>query len=860
MSDNNKPPRWAQMLLRKLAAPETLEEVEGDMLELFMQWEKEHGKRQARLRYIRTVFTLLRPFRKATRPHGQKYMVPPLHFMIGSYFKMSWRTLLKNRLSSAINIAGLTIGLTTSIIILLVVSDQFQFDRFHTNLPDIHILMKNQKTNDGISTGMSTPGPMAEVLRTTFPEVKFAARVSRFHEQPTAVSDKTSYESGIYADPDLFNIMTFPSIAGDALNALNSNSAIVITRDMATKLFADQNPLGKTVVFNKHHTLTVGAVIENIPATSTLKFDMVIPFALFEKENLWLKKWDDNRIMTWMQLQPSTDLTLFNDKATQVLPQDANNKLVSLFAYPLKDLYLHGNFSNGVPNGGRITAVKIMIGFGVFMLLIACINFMNIVTAQSEHRAREIGVRKVLGASRKGIIVQFMNESLVITFISLFAAIGIAVMITPWFNTVTHSSIHFDFKNPKLWASALTIGLITALLAGSYPSFFLSRFIPARVLKGRTTNTKGGGLRKVLVTFQFSISAFIVIATIIMYSQFEYVKNRPLGYEQENLIDISLDSALSSRFAYIKNEILKIPTVRSATGGSENILYSGGFVTGMDWPGKDPGEDLAVAIADVEYDWTKTIGIKITRGRDFSPDFASDASACMLNESAVAKMGLEEPVGSMVGGHRVIGVFQDFVYNNPIGSISPIAVYFNPAHINHLYVRVQNDSEWRQTLSRVEKIIKTSAPDSPFNLSFTKEEYQQKFEEIAGAGLMISIFGGMTIFIAGLGLFGLSGFVAEKRSKEMSIRKVFGASVSHLLTSLTQDFLRPVFYALLLVIPSSILIARAVLSNISYRVPLQWWMFAAGGTIVLLIAIAIVFYHGLRTAKESPVLRLRNES
>jgi hypothetical protein len=492
------------------------------------------------------------------------------------------------------------------------------------------------------------------------------------------------------------------------------------------------------------------------------------------------------------------------------------------------------------------------------MLLIACINFMNIATAQSEQRAKEVGVRKALGASRKWIIFQFLNESFMIAFLSLFVAIGLAVMITPSFNTLTHSHVQFDFTSLSIWVLATGITMVTALLAGSYPSFFLSRFMPARVLKGRIT-VKGGGLRKSLVTFQFAISIFFLISTIIMYAQVGHVRNRPLGYDQENLVDIQLDSMLSAKFPYLKTEVAKISGVTSITGLSNNILYSAGAVTGMDWPGKRPGEDLSIAIAHVAYDWTKTMQIQITMGRDFNPAFASDASACIINQSAVDKMGLQNPIGAIVGGHSVIGVFQDFVYNNPFGSISPMAVYLNSGNVNHLYVRVQNNSGWRETLSRIEKLARDISPESPFRFSFTKEEYQHRFSEASDAGLMMSIFAGMTIFISCLGLFGLSGFVAERRSKEMSIRKAFGATVPAILVSLSKDFLKPVFYALALIIPLSILIAQQVLSNFTYRVALSWWMFASAGIMILLIAVLIVLYHGWRTARENPIVRLRDE-
>lgn len=851
-----KPPHWAQRLLRKMAHPDSLEEVEGDLEEFFVLWLEKHGPRKAKWKYIQTTLTLLRPFGRKQPDHRKSFAT--MLSMLSSYFKMSWRTLLKNKVSSMINMAGLTLGLTTSILILLVVIDEYRYDQFHTHLPNLYLLMKNQKTNEGISTGWSTAGPMAEAFRSDFPVVKYVSRSARFDGVQVSVNDKIYFESGLYAEPDLFRMMTFQAVAGDAVSALESRKAVVITRSTARRLFGDENPLGKTMTVNKHHTLMVGAVVEDVPYTSTIKFGMVVPFALYEKENEWLMKWDDNRIMTWMQLEPSADVNTFNANITELLQQRSNDETVSLFAYPLKNLHLYNHFSNGKPDGGQITAVQVLIVFGAFLLLLACINFMNIATAQSEYRAKEVGIRKVMGASRKWIIAQFLNESFMLTFLSMILAFALALWMIPEFNTLTHSNVSFDFKSLWVWALLVGMGMITALLAGSYPSFFLSSFVPVKVLKGKVRKGRVG-FRKALVTFQFAISVLFLVGTVIMYAQFEHVKNRPIGYDQENLIDIRLDSMLSSKFSYLKNEASKLPNVVSVTGGSENILYSGGAVTGMDWPGKRSGEELSVVVADVEYDWTKTIGIKMVQGRDFDPAFASDASGCLINESAVTLMSLDTPVGSVVGGHPVIGVFQNFVYNNPFGIIAPMAVYLNPDRMNHLYLRVKNDAEWRQAVNKVEAMAKEISPDFPFQFSFTKEEYQNHFNEIEDGSMIITIFAGMAIFIACLGLFGLSGFIAEKRSKEMSIRKVFGAGIGKILVSLSGDFLRPVLYAIVLVIPLSILGAQKVLSNFSYRVPLRSWMFVSVGLTILFISFTIVLYHGWRTARENPMARLRDE-
>lgn len=854
--NNDKPSYWCLWLLRKFAHPHTLEEVEGDLLEFYKIWTRKRGTAYANRKLFFTVLTLLRPF--ATKRNPQHQTAYPASVMIESYLKMTWRSLKKNKVSTFINVSGLTLGLAIGVLVLLVVMNELTYDRFQKNIAGLYLLMKNEQTNSGISTGSSTAGPMAAAFKSDFPEVRFAARMAGFGGQQVEVDGKVTYESGVYVDPDFFRMMSFAVIEGDAKNAIRNNS-LVLTRDMATKLFGTVDVIGRTIVFNRHHSFAIGAVIDNIPSNSSIKFNMAVPFSIYENANSWLEKWDDNRIETWLQLTPHADVSTLNHKMTEILQKKSNDDpTVSVFAYPMKSLHLYNNFSNGQPNGGMITVVWIVGSFGVFMLLIACINFMNIATAQSEYRSREVGVRKVLGASRLSIILQFLNESFVVTFVSLGAALGLAYSILPGFNLLTHSDLHFNLVTVREWFLIVLTGIVTALVAGSYPSLFLSRFIPVRVLKGAAVRSRGG-LRRTLVTFQFVISVFFLISTIIMYAQFNYVRNRPLGYEQANLVNIPLDSALSAKFDILESQVLELPGVTEATGESDNILFSGGAVTGMDWPGRQPGDNLSIVVASVGYDWSKTMQIKMVDGRDFDPAYGTDSLGCIINESAVAAMGLKEPVGSVVGGHRVIGVFQNYVFNNPSGIIAPMAVYLNTHQISHLYLRVRNNAEWRHTLNQVEKLTKAISPEFPFSFSFTTDEYQHRFEELNDGGLLVSIFGGITLFISCLGLFGLSGFVAEKRSKEMSIRKVFGATVRRVLVALSRDFLRPVFYALLLVLPSTLILAKWVLSNFSYRVPLQWWMFASGGIMIFTIALLIVLYHGLRTAWENPVIRLRSE-
>ncbi|HMG67169.1 MAG TPA: ABC transporter permease [Chitinophagaceae bacterium] len=781
--------------------------------------------------------------------------------MFQNYFKTAWRSLLKNKTSSFINITGLAVGMATSIIIMLVVVNEFSYDKFNTNLKSIYLLMKNQKQKDGVSTGESTAGPMAASLRNEMPETKYSSRLAHFDDEQLKAGNKTILASGIYTEPDLFNIMTFPVIYGNAENALKDESSAVITESMAEKLFGDKNAIGKLIITANKNNFKVGAVVKDIPSNSTIQFDMALPFSFYAKQNDWLNKWDDNRIQTWVQLKPNSNLASLNNKLTKLLQTRSDDKSVSLFLYPLADLRLYGSFSNGKPDGGAIQMMILLIALGIFVILIACINFMNIATARSEHRSREVGVRKVVGASRNALIYQFLSEAFLTTFIALMLAAVIAQLVLPAFNQFTQKNIVFNFSDWRVWLLLVATGVFTALVAGSYPAFFLSNFKTVKVLKGAFANGKtGGGLRKVLVTVQFVISVFFITGVIVIYKQINYVQNRPLGYSQQNLIDISANDSLANKFDIFKNELSKITGVRNVSAGSNNILYFSSGITGMDYPGKTPGEEVSVFVSSVQYDWTKTMGISMLEGRDFNASFSTDTTAWIINEATVKKLGLKEPViGAKIGGKTVIGVFKDFVYNNPSGIIAPVMISLQVNGLQHYFVRIDNSNQWQKTIAQIESAVKKITPNYPFDFSFISEDYQQRFNEWKSFGFMATIFGCMAIFIACLGLFGLSSFLAEKRGKEMSIRKVFGATAKNIWSLLSKDFLKPVCIALLITIPISVLLSHFLLAGITYHTSLTWWMFGLAGAITIFIALLTVSLQSIRAAIENPVKGLRME-
>ncbi|AXY73408.1 ABC transporter permease [Paraflavitalea soli] len=782
--------------------------------------------------------------------------------MLKNYFKIAWRSLTRNRVSSFINISGLAVGLAISILAMICILDMTSYDKFHTHLPNIHALIVTNKLSGDISAGKSVPGPLAEVLRTNLAEVKYVSRYGNGGQGLFNVGEKSLYEKTVYVEPDYFRMMTFPAISGDPVKALEQSGSIVITEKIAKKLFGKEDPMGKLIRYNNQYALQVGAVIRDLPANSSEHFDVIIPFVQYEYENRsWINKWDNSAIATWMELKPGINLTTFNTKLDKLYKEKTGNENSGLFAYPFSKMWLYGEFKNGKPAGGRIYAVMLMGAVGLFVLLIACINFMNLSTARSEHRAREVGVRKVMGAFRKQVIFQFLCEAMLLTFVSLLLGIFLAVIALPALNHYTGKDMTLDLSNWQIWLSLLGMVLFTGLVAGSYPAFFLSSFKPVLVLKGVITNRKGGSLlRKGLVTFQFVVSIFLILATIVIFKQSKHAENRPIGYEAENLVEIPLRGDMGPKFQLLKNELSQIPGVVSISGGTNNLINFGGAVDGIDWPGKTADQRFYMTVTDVQYDWVKTAGLKMAEGRDFSPAFGTDTSGCLINQAAALKMGLKSPiVGTRLSGSPVIGVVQDFVFNSPMAKPGPMLIKLNRGGMNHLFLRFRNDDDWRKTMAQVELAVKKVSPGSPFEYHFTAEVLQQRLEGMRYTSQLTNIIGILAIFISCLGLFGLSAFLAERRNKEIGVRKVLGASVSQVWITLSKDFLKPVLIAFLVAAPLGGWVLNMMLQNWDYRISLSWWMFAVAGLLALVIAVATVSFHGFKAALTSPVKSLRTE-
>ena len=780
--------------------------------------------------------------------------------MLKSYFTIALRYFLRNKVTSIINIGGLMLGLATGIVICLLLVYAFGFDKFHKNYTDIHLVEMNQVYVGTMHTSSATPGPLGPAIQNKIAGLKYVVRTEQVGETLTRYNEKVIYQKSIYTDPDFFNMMTFPAMEGDPAAALRDGSAVVLTQSAVRRLFGAGTALGKTILLNNSYPLKVGAVIRDVPRNSSIEFDLVLPFTLFEKNNLaWINDWNSCSPQTWVQLQPGASLESINRELTRLMMKNSTIKKVSLIAYPMARLNLYDSFVDGKPYWGK-AYLYMLIGFIAFLtVLIACINFMNLSTAMAEHRAREVGLRKVLGASRRILVAQFLGEAVLLALTALILSIGLAYVALPSLSVFAELPLKDQFGIPWVWALLLAIGLIAGLIAGSYPALYLSRFQPAKVLRRlMSVGTKGASFRKGLVTFQFVIAIFLVVTTIVAVKQTHYVEDRPLGFETSNLVDIDANGDLAGRFEPFRNAIKDVPGIVDLTASSSNALDVSNNRSGLDWPGKRPEQDLLFGALWVQYDWTKTMRLKVVEGRDFSPQFGTDSSACLVNQTAVRKMGLKEPIlGAMVGGKKVIGVIQDIMWGNRSGS--PMIVYLAKGNSDHFLIRLTNDRQWKTNLAKIEKVAKALNPAYPFAFRFTDEERQQQLKGSRHLGEIMNIFAAMAVLISCLGLFGLASFLVERRTKEISIRKILGATPAQLWFSQSKEMLKPVILSVFIATPLAALALTPLLATNDYHISLSWWIFAIAGAGAILVALATVSYHGLRVTRINPARSLQTE-
>jgi predicted permease len=786
--------------------------------------------------------------------------------MLRNYFKIAIRSLLKNSVYSFINITGLSIGIACSVLILLWVTDEFSYDRFHTNYNSIYKLYQSQQWAQGIGTGNSMPFPLKETIKDKSSQIKSVVMTNWGEGNMLQVGDKRLNKMGLSASEDFFKMFSFDMVKGDPNTALSDPSSIVITESTAKAFFDDEDPINQLIKVDNGQELKVTGVIKDVPRQSFFNFDYVLPFAYYEATQGWVRyskdNWNNNSFQMYVQLHPDATEAEVNNSIKDIIKEN-NPKAptAKLFLHPISKWRLYSNFENGINSGGMIEYVRLFIAIAIFVLVIACINFMNLATARSESRAREVGIRKSVGSRRKELIFQFLGESIMITFISSVLAIVIVELVMPAYNLMVNKNISIDYSNPWLWSIALGWVLIIGIFAGSYPAFYLSSFQPVKVLKGKVNVGKGATTpRKVLVTLQFGFSIFLIIGTIVIYQQIMHVKNRDMGYDRENLMQIWINGELQTNFDAIREELVKTGVVKSICKSNSPItsIFSSNEVK---WEGMPEGRVSFSTIA-TEYDYTETMGIKMLQGRDFSRDF-NDTLSVVINQAAVDFMNMENPIGQKItynnASYEIIGVMADVVMASPYEPVEPMTLIFDRDWTSTVTVRLNKTEKLGESIDVVEGVFKKLNPTYPFEFRFADTDFERKFSTINLISRLATIFASLAIIITCLGLFGLAAFTAEQRTKEVGIRKVLGASVTSLILLISKDFSRLVIFGFLISGPIAWWFLNNFLERYPYRISIMWWILPLAGASALLLALIIVSTQALRAARANPSQSLRSE-
>jgi ABC-type antimicrobial peptide transport system permease subunit len=690
------------------------------------------------------------------------------------------------------------------------------------------------------------------------------------HLFATGESDKDQVrvrKQAFYASEEFLTMFEYPLLKGNAAQLLKEPYTVVITESMAKALFGDEDPMGKMVRLDNLNDLKVTGVLKDVPKNSSFVFDALLPWKLNET-NQWVKNnkdnWGNYSFQVFLETTGPEAKAEVEKKIGDLLTRHGETDIPhTLFLHPMPDWRLYSNFENGKSSGGMIEYVQMFTVIAIFILVIACINFMNLSTARSERRAREVGIRKSVGSGRTEIMFQFIGESLFISLLAFAIAVVFAQLLLPFYNDLVQKQLHVGYDTPTFWIFAVTLILFTGVVSGSYPAFYLSSFQPVKVLKGKVQVGKSASLpRKVLVTSQFGFSILLIIGTLVIYQQIQLVKNRDLGYAQENLIAVEYTREIGQNYKALKAELLSSGVVSAVTQSNSAItqINSNNFVG---WPGKPENLRVIFTTIATEYDYAKTMGIKVLEGRDFSEDFKSDTAAIVVNKAALDMMGLKDPIGTKLdlwGGKReLIGVVDNVLMGSPYTPVSPMFMILDPEWVNVLSLRLEKTNDVKASLKKVEAIFKKYNPAYPFEYQFADVEFAKKFETINMTSSLANLFAALAIVITGLGLFGLAAFTAEQRTKEIGIRKVLGASVTGLVALISRDFSRLVIIAFLISAPISWWLLDRFLQRYTLRITIPWWVFPLTGVIALAFALVIVSTQALRAAHSNPVKSLRNE-
>ncbi len=786
--------------------------------------------------------------------------------------KIALRNLWKNKTSSFINVIGLAIGLSACLMLLLYVTYEWNFDKQSENSANVYTVMTNipddngnvAKTFEGSTTAL---GPL---LKAEIPEIKHLARMNYLKQALIAVGENGFKKLGKFAEPEILNLFEYQYIIGNASTAMQNPRSVILTESMANVLFGSTQVLNRTVRYQDREDLTVSAVIKDLPnnTSALLKFDFLMPWAFYEIVDNSAKdlNWGNFSFVTMLSLDPKADVAKVNEKINKVVKTHLEQASQPYFIYPFSKLHLYGKFENGVSVGGDIEQIYLFVGLAFGILLIACINFMNMATAKSEKRAKEVGIKKTIGANRVSLIMQFLTESMVLTFISVIVAVALLEIFLPTFNNLLSIKLSIGYFSASSWMWILGIVFLTGLISGSYPAFYLSAFNPIQTLKRRIKSGRifAINLRQVLVVGQFCFAIVLIISTMVIYRQIQFIKNKPVGFDVNALVEIPQDGELKTKYEVIKSQLLKSGAVTSMFQSSVGLSHRGQNFMDIRWDGmiKTANTQLFNQVSTT-YDFIKTNGIKLTEGRDFSENYASDTAAVMVSTSAIKTFGYENPIGKSVtifgDKFNIVGVFDDYVWDSPYKSNNPMIVFFDKNRTGTITMRLNEKNPIAQNIATITQITKQLNPAYPTEINFLNSIYLEKYNSEKTLGLLSNLFGGLAIFVSCLGLFGLVAYSAEQRTKEFGVRKVLGATIFNLMQLLSFSFLKMIIVSIVIATPLSYYLMNKWLLNFEFRTEISWWIIPLAGFGTLLMAFFTISFQAYKSAKANPVDALKYE-
>lgn len=787
--------------------------------------------------------------------------------MFKTNIKIAWRNLVKDRKFTLLNILGLSAGLACTLLIYLWVADELSFDKFFADNDRVYQLMESHHVNGAVSSTDESSGNLAKAVITQVPGVEYAAAfapTSWFPPATLSVNNNNIRSSGQYADKDYFNIFSFKLLSGSAGKALDSKDDIAISATLAKKLFGStDNVIGKPIKFKQDNTFFVSAVFEDMPANSSQQFDFVLSFDYLRETQNWVTVWTNTGPHNFIKLKKGTSLATFNKEVADVVTKATGDTTRKVYAQRFAEVYL--NNSRSEKAGNKMEYVRLFSLIAIFILVIACINFMNLSTAKAARRMKEVGIKKVVGAKRQQLVLQFLSESMLLTVIAMAIAISIAWVLLPQFNQLTGKQIKLHLDT-NIVIAIVCIALATGLLAGSYPAFYLSKFKPLAILKGKLSTSLAEAVsRKGLVVFQFTLSAVLIVAVMVIYNQLQYIQTADAGYGKENVMRFDAEGKLHNTEHTFIDQLKRIPGVVNASITFNNMIGHSYADNSIEWPGKDP---KAVAYFEgfrIGYDFIETMGMHLLRGRSFSKNYGTDSSAIIINEAAAKAMNLKDPVGKTVTMYgdpvQIIGLVKDFNFESMHETVKPSYMVLREQAPNNYFkmmVRIRQANQ-KQTIASIQNLYERYNPGFPFTFSFLDDLYQKQYESETRVSVLSRYFAGLAIIISCLGLFGLAAFTAQKRQKEIGIRKVIGASVSDIATMLSKDFLKLVIISLLVAFPVAYYVMNNWLQSFAYRVNVGYMVFVITGAFVLLITLATISFQSVKAALANPVKAIKAE-